>query len=61
MRKALVVFNREKHSINWSEIDIDRDRSLIEKYDSTVPVLCISGEEICHYFFDEAALLKALG
>ena len=61
MRKALVVFNRDKHSIDWLEIDIDRDVGLIKQYDSKVPVLCLSGHEICHYFFDEQALLKALG
>jgi len=60
MRKALVVFNRKKKPINWSEIDIDRDKNLIAQYDSKVPVLCNSGQEVCHYFFDEQALLKAL-
>ena len=66
MRKALVVFNRDKQSISWLEIDIDRDRNLIELYDSKVPVLCVakSGleeKELCHYFFDETAVSKAVG
>ncbi|MFT4607923.1 MAG: hypothetical protein ACI9V8_000625 [Urechidicola sp.] len=65
MRKALVVFNREKLSVSWVEIDIDRDKSLIELYDSKVPVLCLvelglAKQELCHYFFDEAAVLEAI-
>lgn len=65
MRKALVVFNREKQPVSWVEIDIDRDKSLIELYDSKVPVLCLaeSGsveQELCHYFFDEVAVLNAI-
>ncbi|MFT5225094.1 MAG: hypothetical protein ACI8XX_000841 [Polaribacter sp.] len=65
MRKALVVFNRDKQTVCWLEIDIDRDRSLIELYDSKVPVLCLAKpdlvkEELCYYFFDEAAVLKAI-
>jgi hypothetical protein len=66
MRKALVVFNREKQPVSWLEIDIDRDKSLIQLYDSKVPVLCLAEpgfatQELCHYFFDEAAVLKAIG
>lgn len=66
MRKALVVFNRDKMPISWLDIDIDRDKGLIELYDSKVPVLCLAksglGEkELCHYFFDEAVVLKAIG
>lgn len=65
MRKALVVFNRDKQPVSWLEIDIDRDKSLIELYDSKVPVLCLAkpgleNQELCHYFFDEDAVLKAI-
>jgi hypothetical protein len=65
MRKALVAFNREKLSVSWLEIDIDRDKRLIELYDSKVPVLCLAEPglaklELCHYFFDEIAVLKAI-
>jgi|GEM_PF-844056 len=65
MRKALVVFNREKQPVSWLEIDIDRDQGLIELYDSKVPVLCftksgLASQELCYYFFDEAALLKVV-
>lgn len=65
MRKALVTFNRDNHPVTWLEIDIDRDISLIELYDSKVPVLCLAEpglvtQELCYYFFDEVAVLKAI-
>ena len=60
MRKALVVFNRNHPSVSWQEIDIDRDTGLIRRYDARVPVLCHGDTEICHYFFDESALIAVL-
>ena len=33
---------------------------LIRRYDTLVPVLCLGDTEICHYFFDESALIAAL-
>ena len=60
MRKALVVFNRNRQTIDWREIDIDRDTDLIRKFDIQIPVLCLGEQEICHHFFDEKALLTAL-
>jgi hypothetical protein len=60
MRKAMVAFNRRHQPVTWQEIDIDRDIDLIRRYDVLVPVLCFGGEEICHHFFDEKALLAAL-
>jgi len=60
MRKALVVFNRNRQTVDWREIDIDRDIDLIRKYDIQVPVLCFGEQEICHHFFDEKALLAVL-
>lgn len=65
MRKALVVFNRDKKSVSWFEIDIDRDQNLIELYDIKVPVLCLAEpglpiQELCHYFFNEEAVLTAI-
>ena len=60
MRKALVAFSRRHQPIEWREIDIDRDRELIRQYDAMVPVLCLGDREICHFFFDESALLAAL-
>ena len=60
MRKALVAFSSRHQALDWQEIDIDRDPELIRRYDTLVPVLCYNNEEVCHYFFDESALLAAL-
>ena len=60
MRKALVVFTRKHPDISWLEIDIDRDTALIERYDIKVPVLCYGRHEICHFFFDEPAMVATL-
>ena len=60
MRKALVAFSSRHQALVWQEIDIDRDPELIRRYDTLVPVLCYNNEEVCHYFFDESALLAAL-
>lgn len=60
MRKALVVFCGNHQPIEWREVDIDRDRALVRRYDRLVPVLCHGETEVCHYFFDESALIAAL-
>ncbi len=60
MRKALVAFSRNHQALEWREVDIDRDIDLIRLYDTRVPVLCLDEIEICHYFFDESALIAAL-
>ena len=60
MRKALVAFTRKQPQVSWLEVDIDRDIELIRRYDALVPVLCLGNTEICHYFFDESALVAAL-
>ena len=60
MRKALVAFARKHQQVRWLEVDIDRDIELIRRYDALVPVLCLGNTEICHYFFDESALVAAL-
>ena len=41
--------------------DVDADPRLEERYGELVPVLeDDSGEEICHYFLDEAALRRRI-
>jgi len=60
MRKALVVFTRKNPSVSWNEVDIDRDTELIRQFDARVPVLCCGDTEICHFFFDESALVAVL-
>jgi len=60
MRKALVAFSHNRQSLDWKEIDIDRDTALVRRYDALVPVLCHGETEICHFFFDESALRATL-
>ena len=60
MRKALVAFSSRHTPVSWREVDIDRDPELIRRYDARVPVLCAGEREVCHFFFDESALLAAL-
>ncbi|MFT5398511.1 MAG: hypothetical protein ACI822_001629 [Gammaproteobacteria bacterium] len=61
MRKALVAFQRRHKVLSWHEIDIDRSLDLIRKYDQLVPVLSFRDTEICHFFFDESAMIEILG
>ena len=60
MRKALAAFSRSQQPLEWVEVDIDRDPELLRRFDTRVPVLCLGDSEICHYFFDESALIAAL-
>ena len=60
MRRSLAAFSRDEQPISWREIDIDRDPELVRRYDARVPVLCLGDREICHFFFDRAALRAAL-
>lgn len=60
MRKALVAFKRKHPAVTWVEVDIDRDTELIRQFDARVPVLCRGDTEICHFFFDESALIAML-
>ena len=60
MRKSLAAFSQNVRPLSWREIDIDRDPDLVRRYDARVPVLCLGDREICHFFFDEAALRAAL-
>ncbi len=60
MRKALVAFSHRQQALHWREVDIDRDTELIRRFDARVPVLCNGNIEVCHFFFDESALLAEL-
>ncbi len=51
---------QQSHNFNVSEVDIDLSPQLIERYGSQVPVVTCEGEEICHYFLDQAAILDKL-
>lgn len=43
-------------------VDVDADPQLVARYDELVPVLTAGqgGLELCHYFLDEAAVLRHL-
>jgi len=41
-------------------LDVDEDPALEERWGELVPVLMHDGEEICHYFLDEAAVRAVL-
>ena len=42
-------------------VDVDGDDALKVRYGLLVPVLTAEGREICHYFFDLAAVNAYLG
>jgi hypothetical protein len=48
-----------EYKVGLKVLDADSDPAL-ERYDELVPVLLLNGEEICHYFLDEARLRAAL-
>ena len=59
---ALAEFRgRFSLSFEIEVIDIDRFPALEQKWGDKVPVLLDGDGEICHYFFDEAALERHLG
>jgi glutaredoxin len=37
-------------------VDVDADPALVARFDELVPVLFAGGEELCHYFLDDARL-----
>ena len=41
---------------DFEVIDVDGDDNLKSRYGEQVPVLMAGGEEICHYYFNAAAL-----
>ncbi len=59
--KALDTFRRKSgHSFEFTVVDIDRHADLEARYGDKVPVLLDGDREICHYFFDENALMAHL-
>lgn len=52
---------QQAFGIQINELDIDTDPLLEERYGALIPVLENEhGEEICHYFLDDAALTAYL-
>ena len=42
-------------------VDVDQDAQAVARYDELVPVLVAAGEELCHYFLDDAKVREYLG
>ena len=59
MRSALEPYLL-RHSLDLECVDIDRDPDLRHLHGARVPVLALDGEELCHWFLDEEALLSRL-
>lgn len=51
---------RGVHGFSVTEVDIDDDPELVERYDTRVPVLAAGATEICYYFLEEGPLLAWL-
>ena len=59
MRGALEAY-LARYPLDLELVDVDRDPELWHLHGARVPVLALDGEEICHYFLDEPALLARL-
>ncbi len=59
MLGALVPW-RERFLLDLELVDVDRDPELRHLHGARVPVLALEGEEVCHWFLDEDALLARL-
>ncbi len=53
MLAALEVLRGEL-VFDFHVVDVDSDQSVLARYDELVPVLEGGGQELCHYFLDEA-------
>ena len=49
-----------RYPLDLELVDVDRNPELWHLHGARVPVLALDGEEICHYFLDESALLARL-
>lgn len=59
MQAALVPY-LERFSLDLERVDVDRDPDLRHRHGARVPVLALDGEDLCHWFLDEEALLSRL-
>ncbi|MBI3186566.1 MAG: glutaredoxin family protein [Gammaproteobacteria bacterium] len=48
------------HDFDFFTVDVDADPVITQQYAALVPVVVLGDRQICHYFLDQAALLKAL-
>jgi hypothetical protein len=57
--RDMIVALRERQArlcFDFEVVDVDGDDNLRSRYGGRVPVLMAGGEEICHYYFNPAAL-----
>lgn len=57
MRAAIAPW-RERFGFELEVVDVDDHPALEDRFGEKVPVLVEGDREICHYFFDEAALRR---
>lgn len=62
MLDALNALHTAARPFTVDVIDVDADEALVARFDELVPVLYagLDQPELCHYFLDEAAVLRAL-
>ena len=51
---------QQVHPFHIREVDVDSSPQLVEQYGSQVPVVTCGSEQLCHYFLDQAAILRVL-
>lgn len=51
---------QKEHGFALTEVDIDRDTRLRERYDHSVPVVTVNGVEAFRHHWSPRAFLKAL-
>jgi len=59
MQRALIPW-QQRFGFELRIIDIEGREELEDRFGERIPVLLHEGEEICHYFLDEAALKRRL-
>ncbi len=60
MRRALAAW-QERYGFELEFVDIEGDPELEGRFGERIPVLMLDGQEVCHYFLDENALLARIG
>jgi glutaredoxin len=59
--KATLARLETRGGFTWSEVDIDSDPDLQQKFDQEVPVVFIDGKKAFKYHMAERDFLRALG
>ena len=51
---------RGEFSFELAVVDVDAEPAALARYDERVPVLEADGQELCHYFLDDAKVREYL-